>query len=265
MASTATWLLLAPFSGIMWVSGASLAELPVSTITLEEYQQYTKHSYSAFAAPFNAGSLIRGKDYVDAITVHPATFPADTLMSWTWPSDPCPIGICNFVSIQYGNYYNTHPETPISSRKIKEIATLTEVHGLTLGGSLQGFDVIIDFFLTSEPGGDSVHAFEIEIFLHTPRSSVWYMNHLLPIGTYKDNNGVVWRAAIDAKAKDILFMPIDKADVLSADIDLKTMLLWLVSRGTITGNEYFSGLATGAEVKQDFGSLLINSFSVTYD
>ena len=59
-------------------------------------------------------------------------------------------------------------------------------------------------------------------------------------------------------------MPTDTSDVLSGSIDIKAMLDYLVAHDVLTGNEYFNGLAMGAEVQQGSGSLEINNFAVTY-
>jgi hypothetical protein len=251
--------------GSVWVPPLSALEPTQGAVTLHDYEPFTKGPYLVFMAPFNAGSLVRGKDYVDTLTLHTGTFPDTTSITWAWPSDPCPAGIYNFMAMQFGNYNHTHPEVPIPPRRVGNISRLVQRHDLAIGGSLNGFDVVTDFFLTTLAGGDNPHEFEIEIFIHTPKYAVQYVDSSSPIGTYMDAEGLAWTVAIDTNAKDILFMPSDHAAILSATIDIKEMLHWLIHQGTITGSEYFNGLGVGVEVRQNEGSLEIKSFSIGYD
>src|SRR5450759_1605032 len=100
--------------------GASPAvgtEGSVESVTLGDYQNYTKGSYSAFMAPFNAGALRPSRDFTETLVLRPDTFPDATSIAWQWPNIPCPVGIYNFLAVQYGNYDHTRPQMPITSRK----------------------------------------------------------------------------------------------------------------------------------------------------
>ncbi len=259
---------IVPLALMLWLTATAppaWSQADRQAVVLGDAQPFTKGSYFAFLAPFNAGSLVSGKDYIDRLVLQRSTFPDGTNINWQWPNIPCPGGIYNFNSVQFGNYYNTHPNVPIPSKAIIDIVTLIERYDLALGGSLDDFDVITDFFLTSTPGGDSSHAFEVEIFIHTPPYSIRYADHSTPIGTYVDASDRAWRVVIDNKAHDVLFMPVDQRFMQSTTVDIKAMLRWLVVQGTLAGNEYFNGLGIGVEVRQNEGSLAINSFSVTYE
>ena len=78
---------------------------------------------------------------------------------------------------------------------------------------------------------------------------------------------MVWQVRKDPHAvngPDILFYPVNQADVLVGAVDLGAMLSWLRSRGVITGQEFFNGLAVGIEPQQHSGTATVNALSVNY-
>ena len=239
-----------------------------STITLSDAAAWTKGAYLAYLAPWGAGSLVQGKDYIDTLTLSGDLFPNSVTMSWRWPSTaPTASGVYNFNAIDFGNYNNTNVQTPITALQVKSIGTLNQTHSLKLGGDATKYDVITDFFLTAKAGDHSTKLFEVEVFLHTPAFSKAYVQHATGVGTYTDAQGRAWTVALDkfsGLAPNILLMPKDAGDVLKGSVDIKGMLDWLTTKGVITGNEYFNGLGMGAEVQQGSGSLVIDTFSVDY-
>lgn len=238
--------------------------MTTSTVTISEKTAWTKGAYTAWLAPWGAGSLKYGQDYTDSLTVSPDSFPNGVTINWSWPTNSNSYGIRNFDAIDFGNYNGTTPQTPIASMQVKNIGTLTQTQSLVLGGNGSNFDVLTDMFLTSKAGDSNTKVAEIEILLHTPNFSKDWVNSLTQIGTFT-GSGHTWKVAISkGSVPDIIFMPSDSSDVLSGSVDIKAMLNYLVAHGTITGNEYFNGLAMGAEVNQGTGSLAISNFAVTY-
>ena len=125
--------------------------------------------------------------------------------------------------------------------------------------------LILDLFLTSLPSGDSPHAFEVEVFLHTPASASQYAQRSRSVGSYLGPDGMRWRVAVDEAAHDILFVPAYASDLLTGSIDLGAKLRWLAKEGVITGKEYFNGLAVGVEPRAGSGAAIIKSLWVDYD
>ena len=239
-----------------------------TTITLGDAVNWTKGEYLVYLAPWGAGSLVQGKDYWDKVSFTGDLFPTSLTMSWKWPdSVPTKSGVYNFNAIDFGNVNNAHGQSPIKALTVNDIGTLKQTFGVTLGGDTEKYDVITDFFLTAKAGDFTTIKFEVEVFLHTPAYSETYVKYATQLGTYTDAQGRAWTVAIDKHAglaPDILIMPKGGGDVLSGSVDVKGMLDWLVAQKVITGNEYFNGLAMGAEVRQGAGSMVIDKFSVDY-
>lgn len=235
-------------------------------LTIHDNKAYAKGPYLAYIAPFNKGENRFGTDYTESITIRRHHFPAQSVFAWRWPDVPAPPGVYDFSAIDYGNYNNTIVPTPIPSRRIGAIRKLRVTHDALFAGQLQGFDVIDDLFLTTSAGDSATKECEIEVFLHTPDYSAFYVPNSQPIGTFR-GSGITWTVTIanSGTLPDVLFMPADAADVPRGTIDLKDMLDYLVEQGTIPGTLYFNGLALGTETRQGSGSMTLRSFAVDYD
>lgn len=233
-------------------------------ITLGDNQFYTVGQYGAYMAPFNKGSYVYGVDYTESIALYSNLFPNTTTITWNWGSTPSS-SIYGFLAVDYGNYNGTVVQSPISTKQVSGITSLVEQPSLVFSGPVNNYDVINDLFLWST-SGQAVADFEIEIFLHTPNFSATYVNGATQIGSLT-SSGVTWTVAIDntASPHDILIMPTNQADFSSGSLDIKAILSYLVSKGTITNSEWFTGLGLGVEPKVGSGSAQINSLSFTYN
>ena len=235
-------------------------------MTLGDSQGYTKGAYTAFMAPFNKGELRAGIDYQERIRLDPARFPAGTTISWTWPEARVDAQIRGWLAIDYGNYDNTIPAQPIRSRRVSEIRRLTCDFDLEIGGTLSGFDVVIDFFLTLTPDFTSF-LFEIEIFLHAPDYVIAYTDKARPIGRFRSRSGSTWIVSKDpagTQAPIVLIHPEPGQDILVGSVDIGEMLSWLRDRGVLTGDEFFNGLGLGVEPQQQDGTFIVKAVSVDY-
>lgn len=237
--------------------------LAAPPVTIGDATAYARGNYLAYLSPWGKGTKVSGIDYTEAMVLQPDSFPNTVSMIWSWPANTN--GVVNFLSIAFGNYYNTVVPSPIVPQKIAHIARLIETHSFSLFGATTGVNVIDDVFLSSLAyGGTQQH--EIEVLLHTPAYAAAYLRSVTSVGTYTDARGIVWTVAIDKTRlpHDILFMPSNGADV-NGTVDLKAMLSYLVSTRWVSDGEYFIGMAIGAEVQQGIGSVLFNSFAVTYN
>jgi hypothetical protein len=257
----------------MSITTTLAAEQGRRSILLDDNQGYTRGPFTAFMAPFNNGGLIAGTDYMERLELDPGQFTANSQISWSWPAAHVYAPIRGFLAIDYGNYANTTPEVPIRSGRVSDIRSLSGSYKLDISGTTSGFDVIIDFFLTSIPASkalnfDDLIKDEVEIFLHTPHYAKVYADSVPFLGTFTSASGMTWNVSRDPEAAhgpDILFYPSDQSDVLAAAIDIKAMLSWLERRHVIAGSEYFNGLALGVEPQQLDGKLTVNDFRVHYE
>jgi len=241
-------------------------QVPVVDKTLHDNQGYTSGSYTAYVSPWGKGTYVQGKDYTEQMDLVTRTFPNNTTISWNWPNVPAKSGVYNFDAIDFGNYYGTVPQKPITPKQIKNIKTLTEDHNLALSGNLEGFDVIDDLFLTQGANDVAHRLYEIEILLHTPAFAVAYAGSVKQLGTYTVG-GVDWKVSINDKMtpKDILIMPANHADIIAQKVDVKALFDALVAHGVLTGNEWFNGFGLGSETRLGSGAVKVKTFTVTYN
>lgn len=226
-------------------------------VTLGDYQLYQSGVWSAFMAPFGIGSLVRGVGYTDSLTLDPRLMPAKTVITWIFPSTPSASGIYGFPQQSYGSSNNGPHTTP--SVQIKDLATLVSAHNVSITSNPNNYDVIYDAFLTSTPYGRNIEEFSVQV--HCDPSAVAYIKSVKQLGTFV-GSGVTWIVVQSTPGGQIIFVPSDFSDQLSITLDLKAMLNWLVTNGTLTGNEYFNGIALGPEPYVGGGSFTFNSWSV---
>jgi hypothetical protein len=220
-----------------------------------------------YTNPWNRGSLVHGVDYNQSITVIPKAMPNGTVISWSWPNQ-IPSYIYSYPMLVYGVYDRGTSRAGVkpASMQISELTTLLLQHNVSIAatsGSVNDFDVIYDGYLSTTADGNT-NAAEISVFIHTPNSSLTYMRGLSPRYTgYVDGDGVAWDMAFHGT--QMCIWPHNGADVLVKTIDLKAMLSYLVTQGVLTGNEWFNGIAIGAEIIRNAGTLTVNSIEITFN
>lgn len=220
-------------------------------------------SYSGYIDVYNSADLSTA--HSETITSLTDLFPQNVTMTFDWP-DTDDWMIHSFLAIDYGDYYNTPALKPIAPSKLSELGTLTATTNFTLSGNTSGFDVIEDLFLTKAAGNDKTQADEIEILLHTPAYSQYWISTLQSVGSVTVS-GVTWNVSVGINYQnipDFVFSPANRQDVLSSTLDLKAMLAYLESRGSLSSNLYFNGMAFGVETESGAGSLQLSNFSVNY-
>ncbi|WP_374547445.1 hypothetical protein [Rhodoblastus sp.] len=269
----AGWLLLflcatAPILATTGASAQALDNCVGSKDFIREKQPFAKGRYLSYLASWNKGELLEGRDYWQCLAFNRGTYPDGQTIAWSWPNRPPPSrGVYNFLAVNFGNYYDTIVPQPIPPKPVSDIKTLKQKFDLGISGDLDGFDVIQDFFLTRDPGKFDHKLFELEIFLHTPSYSHGYARQVSQVGKITAS-GVQWNVSVDkhaANGQDILVVPANGADLLSAEIDTKAILDQLVAAGVLTGTEYFNGLGLGVEVRQGSGRLDVHKLSTVYE
>lgn len=218
-------------------------------------------------APFGAGGLIHNANcapgaagcFSESMAVNTVTIPAQTVITWSFPSTPPGSGLYGFLQQSYGSSNNGPHTTP--SVQIKSLNTLSTTHNISYTGSVLS-DFIYDAFLTSTAYGTNVAEFSIQV--HSTSTSTAYIQSITQIGT-TTISGVTWlvaQAGAIGGGGQIIFCPSNFADILSVTIDMKAMFAYLVANGALTGNEFFNGIALGSEPYENGGTMTYNSWSM---
>lgn len=236
-------------------------------VTVGDRENYFQGSYTAYASPWSIffdKTLVRGKHYLDTIAINPATFPNGTLIRSRWPVDrPMKTGVWGYHALSYGNYDGGNPKIPIASKKVVDIAQLSQTFNYSFRHS-PNFNLLTEFYLTSKQGDSQAKVFEVGFFLYTPR---WNFHDLLRkarIGAYTDSASRRW--IILQEGTFIMFVPEHGAAIMEGTIDVREFLNRLIEYKVITGQEWFNGIAFGMEPIKGAGrtDLLIERWRVDY-
>ena len=247
------------------VTMATAAEAPR---VLGDREFFTKGAFIAYAAPwstyFGAGTALkRGVDYADEIVVRPGSFPADTEISWHWPLvPPKHTGVYGYNALSFGTYDGGTPEVAVTPRQVKEIDALSTTFRYSLAHPIGDFNVLSEFYLTSKPAGAKVA--EIGFFLRPSRSAVTFAADGTQLGPYVDATRRPWKVARQPTPHGPFYMFLPAAEVPAGSIDCKAALDFLRSKGCVTGEEWFNGIALGIEPVTGSGSMRVERFTVDY-
>ena len=257
-----SWAVLAA----MALPALAVGEAPV---ILGDKDFYSKGSFIAYAGPwstyFGAGTAMKhGVDFMDEIAVQPETFPSNVELTWHWPlTSPKHTGVYGYNALSYGSYDGGVPQVAITPRQVKEIGELSETFGFQMARPIGDFNVLTEFFLTKKSGGADKVA-EIGFFLHAAKSAVPFADAGEQLGLFTDSTGRAWKVGVQPAPAGPYYMFIPVGDVLTGTVDFKAGLDFLRSKGRLTGEEWFNGLAFGIEPISGSGSVRVQSLAVTY-
>lgn len=267
-ATAGTYRVIAMQQGGARADTSTVVVAPANTslLTFLDRAFYTQGQYGAYASPWSTvydSTLKRGIDYSDSIIVNPRTFTDSSIIGWRWPNrSSTATGVWGYMSVWFGNYDGGEPAVQVTPRQVKNITTLRQDFSLSPISS-GSFNILNEFYLTSQAGNSAAKVIEIGYFLHSSTEASTFFSTGQPIGSYLDASGQMW----DARIQGTFCMLIPRAgtDVLTGSIDVKAMLAFLTTKGVITGNEWFNGIALGVEPVSGSGELRIGRWSVTYD
>jgi hypothetical protein len=259
----AAWNFSAP-SAALNVAGAP-ATAPTELIS--DYAEYFSGPYSANNSVWGNSGLVNGVGYTQSITLNPETFPNNTTLSWSWPSTPAPGGVYAYPEIIYGSTPYQPNDGP-GPTQLANFAGLSTSYSITLSsGNPNQYNAIFDLWFTSQPnGGHDTRKFELEIVAHAdwtpPASNLAYTltdSTLTNAGVYiipgYTGDGDTWT--------NITVLP--QSDMLSGTISISDIIKSLIWNGVVTGQEYLSGVAFGAEPTEGSGTLTINNLSYQWN
>lgn len=252
------------------IAGPSIAFAEETPRILADKEFFTKGSFIAYAGPwstyFGTGKALKhGVDYADEIAVRPETFPANVEFSWHWPLTTAKnAGVYGYNALSFGNYDGGTPEVAVTPRQVKSIGALTETFHFAMARPIGDFNVLSEFFLTSEKGTEKKVA-EVGFFLRPAKSAITFADAGEQLGTFTDVTSRAWKVGKQPAPHGPYYMFITVGDVLEGTIDFKAALDFLRAKGHVTGEEWFNGLAFGIEPVTGSGSLRVESLSVRYE
>lgn len=236
--------------------------------TIPDEKNYYKGPFGAYCSPFYRfydKAIRRGVDYQDEMVIDESRFPDNTLIRWRWPDDPpkTSTGVYGYMHVYLGDYSGGKPPQPTKPIQIRSIATFHEVIDFTItSGDGDGFDVLNEFFLTSEAGNHEKRLFEIGFILHTNTRTIGFVGQNRAIGTWQDGEGRAWSAVITSGAVPyVVFTSVDQNDIKGA-LDVKDALAFLVEQDVLTGEEWINGVAVGVEPHFGRGELRLDQWTI---
>lgn len=253
-----------------WVLAAimigALTSEPAAAESQSEFTAPRAPGWWVLPNPWNAGKLVNHKDYSQTISINKATFPNGTVLRWKWPDRSNSDNVWGYPAVVYG--YQAGVLAPPDGRgphpvQIKHLTMLTGSYEIRIGGDTDEFDVLWEAQLTSAPHQGQVAEFSIEPhapsyvrawFADLPRKYVYKSATLSGTIAVTDNGSYPY----------IVVLP-EGGDLLSATVDIKAILDFLIAKGVLTGDEYIQGFELGAEPRKNAGMLNIVSLSYNWN
>lgn len=208
---------------------------------------------------WNAGRLIDRQDYTVNSVFNKTDLNDGMTFNWSFPKNTAPWPVIRaypdllFGAAPKGNSIDTTHTFPI---KVSDIVDLDAAVDVSYRGDARGYNVSLDFYLTSVPnGGKDTITNEVMIWLHQGDFPPYGER----VGAFEDGDfaASVWK---DPKSGYTVIAAND--DWERGSIDLAKMLDKLVELGVISPDSYFSSIQLGSEVVEGQGSLTINKFEL---
>jgi hypothetical protein len=231
-------------------------------------QTFSRGQYMAFAQPWGGDKIANGGAVAgsDEIRVDLARFPDNTGISWRWPlhrPTGVSVGVWGYNIVAFGAYDGGTTDVAVPPRRVKAIKALKQTFDWSYSAPAGDANLLTEFYLRSDPANSESKLIEIGWFLHTPKASAAFAAQAKPIGSYTDPQGRRWNVTMDERY--CMFVPADQADIATGEIDMLAALGWLRTKRLVTGEEWFSGVAIGAEPVWGIGHVEIKHWAVTYN
>lgn len=209
------------------------------------------------------GSLVNGLDYTESITFDSSTSPSGIVISWNWPMAT---SVLAYPEVLYGASPFQPPPSGVTlptPAQVADFVNLSTQYSFSISGQTSNFDVTFDIWLTSVPdGGRDTRTDELMVVVHNPWN--WGKGQTPDFSTGGLN---VWNSGTqtDGTLTWNMLSAIAPTDMLTGTISISDILKGLIWNGSISGNEYISGIEVGAEVGGGTGSLTINNLGYQWN
>ncbi len=211
---------------------------------------------------WNPGPLVQGTDYTITSTYDPANLTSGTTFNWSFPDTPATTygGVRAYPEVFFGPAPKATGENPsdpahVFPVQVRDIAGLISNYDVSYSGSVQGFNVSYNLFLTSVPNGKAASITnELMIWLHQGDVAAYGT----PVGYY---SSPTFSGTIYHSAQDHYTALISSTDMTKGQVDIAAIIQRLQDIGIISPDEYLADIHLGAEVVTGKGSFSINDFS----
>jgi hypothetical protein len=254
-------------------SGVATRLGPVGTTRFSgNFQSYASSPYQAFTGMF-AADFASPNTPISAtsdIFVNETAFPAATTFDWAVTPSPDWAGVNGYLHLDYGNYDDS--VGGITPKQLTSIVAMSLNVGWTFTGStLSGllcecYPTTTSHATGSVSGADPVA--EVGFFPKCSPASQSFAAGSTSVGSFTDVNGVVWNVGQAVSGVDSI--PYFVATCVGyvdhhGPLDFKSYFTFLTGAGKLTGAEFFNGAAFGVEPLSGAGTLLISSYTPSYD
>lgn len=225
---------------------------------------YNANGWYVLNNMWGKGSLVEGQDFTINVIYNREDMTKGTTFTWTLPyvTEAAPT-IRGYPEVSFGvNPKGAHASNPTDKAqvfpvKVADIERLVADYDVSFSGTVSGFNVAYDIWLTSVPNGDrSTITNEVMIWVHKgdfpPIGKV--------VGTYSHEGltGVIYhQGTYNALVLD--------GDVPKGQIDLVSVFNRLEELGILSKDEYLASIELGAELVSGNGSLTINNLDFTLE
>lgn len=227
----------------------------------------TVPAWSAFEAMFGIYDPNNSNmSYSCQLGVRQDVWPNRTRFYWSvTPDGRQPEKINGYFHLDYGNYDDS--ARSITPRKITDITQMTITADWTYTGDIYS-GMLSECWLssTARPTGPAQYANEIGYFSRCSPAVTSYVQSLPDLGTFTDASGTVWRVADASSGSNQPYYMAYRQGYADhhGPLHYKDYFTFLVSKGKLTGQEWFNGVAYGAEPTHGTSELTILSITATY-
>ena len=204
--------------------------------------------YAIWTGMYNVSGLTHVTDFNSLASYSSATFPVGTRLYGFVP-DPGTGAIRGYPQVWWGGYGGTMPNVATTPVQIRDMASFDADVDFTIPGGVGEFNVLDEFYLTTEHNVSASKIREIGWMRHTcPETIAWVADKTL-IGVYTDEDGGEWNcyhAPGGSSGMYLLFHPANNLDLMTGSDRLRA-LKWLIQHGEISPNLWVRGMAVGAE------------------
>lgn len=240
---------------------SSLLSGVTDTISAGAGKAWNFNGWYVYNNNWGSSGLTAGKDYTLTNSFNTKDVTAGLTFNWSYPvSTSLAPKILAFPEVIFGSSpLNT---TPVATKnavfpvKLGDLSGLSAKYDVGFGGTVSGFNVAYDIWLSKSPTatGDAAVSNEVMIWVHKGD----FAAHGDAMGSFQ-LNGTTFQIFHTGTYTALVA---DK-DVPAGTLDLKAVFAKLTQLGITSGTEYLRSIELGAEVVSGSGWLTVNDLDLT--